>query len=61
MDLRKQEAPHGHLASTSEPGARYKFFISSISHMYPGRRRVLCMVIQGYKKLKDSSLELETG
>lgn len=36
MDLREQEAPHGHLASTSEPGARYKFFISSISHTYPG-------------------------
>lgn len=36
MDLRLQEAPHDHLAFTSEPGARYKLSISSIRHMYPG-------------------------
>lgn len=61
MDLREQEAPHGHLASTSEPGAGYKFFISSISHMYPGPEKGSLHGNAGLKKLKDSSLELETG
>lgn len=61
MDLREQEAPHGHLASTSEPGARYKFFISSISHTYPGLEKSSLHGNAGLHELKASSLELETG